>query len=88
VLLLSLYFHALPLAVLLWPFRRRLFAVDFDLIEQAGCARWGGDISWQLGQMCPPQWTAGPGRRASHAPGYEFGKPPHGDAQPQPAPPA
>lgn len=63
VLLLSLYFHALPLAVLLWPFRRRLFAADFDLIEQAGCARWGRDISWQLGRMCPPEWTAGPGRR-------------------------
>jgi CheY-like chemotaxis protein len=63
VLLLSLYFHALPLAVLLWPFRRRLFAVDFDLIEQAGCARWGGDIPWQLGRMCPPEWTAGPWRR-------------------------
>ncbi len=62
VLLLTLYFHALPLAVLLWPFRRRLFAPDFDLIEQAGCTRWGGDILWQIGRMRPPQWKHGPRR--------------------------
>lgn len=63
VFLLSLYFHALPLAVLLWPWRRRIFAKDFALIEHVAAAPWHGDVQWQLDRLRTPAWLRGLGRR-------------------------
>lgn len=63
VFLLSLYFHALPLAVLLWPWRRRIFAKDFALIEHVAAAQWHGDVQWQLDRLRTPGWFGGLGRR-------------------------
>ncbi len=63
VLLLTLYFHALPLAVLLWPWRTRLFKQDFALIEHVATAQWSGDMQWQLDRLRTPAWLGGPVRR-------------------------
>lgn len=63
VFLQSLYFHALPVAVLLWPWRRRVFAADLALIEKLGGAQWRGDAQWKLDQMRTQEWLGGPGRR-------------------------
>lgn len=63
VFLLSLYFHALPVAVLLWPWRRRVFAADHAMIETVGGAQWRGDVQWKLDQMRTHEWLGGPGRR-------------------------
>lgn len=62
VLLLTLYFHALPVAVLFWPWRKRLFAADHALIEKLGGARWGGNVQWKLDRLITPAWRAGLGR--------------------------
>lgn len=63
VFLFSLYFHALPVAVLLWPWRRRVFAKDFALIEHAATAGWQDNIQWQLDRFRNPGWFGGLGRR-------------------------
>lgn len=63
VFLLSLYFHALPLAVLLWPLRKRIFAKDFALIDHVATARWHGDVQWQLDRLRTPEWFGGLSRR-------------------------
>jgi CheY-like chemotaxis protein len=63
VFLLSLYFHALPLAVLLWPWRTSIFAKDFALIEHVANAQWHGDVQWQLDRLRTPQWFGGLSRR-------------------------
>lgn len=63
VFLFSLYFHALPVAVLLWPWRRRVFAKDFALIEHAATAEWHGNEQWQLDRFRTPMWFGGLGRR-------------------------
>lgn len=63
VFLLALPFHALLLAPLLWPWRRRLFAADFALIEQVAGARWRGDVQGKLDRMHTPEWLGGPARR-------------------------
>jgi hypothetical protein len=62
VFLLTLYFHAPPAALLLWPWRRRLFAMDHALIEKLGGARWRGDVRWKLDRLIPPAWRGGLGR--------------------------
>lgn len=63
VFLLSLYFHALPLAVLLWPWRSRLFEADFKLIEEAAYAQCCEDVQWHLDRLRTPAWVGGLGRR-------------------------
>lgn len=62
VFLLTLYFHALPVAVLLWPWRRRLFAADHALIEKLGGVRWCGSVQWKLDRLITPAWRGGLGR--------------------------
>lgn len=59
VLLLTLYFHALPLAVLLWPWRTRLFQQDFALIQHVAPTHWTGDVQWQLERLRTPAWLGG-----------------------------
>ncbi len=59
VLLLTLYFHALPVVVLLWPWRTRLFKQDFALIEHVATAQWSGDVQWQLERLRTPAWLGG-----------------------------
>lgn len=63
VFLLTLYFHALPVAVLFWPWRKRVFRPDYALIEKLGAARWRGDIQWKLNRLVRPEWRGGLGRR-------------------------
>ena len=63
VFLLTLHFHALPVAVLLWPWRRRFFAADHALIEKLGGARWRGDVHWKLNRLITPEWLGGLGPR-------------------------
>lgn len=62
VFLLTLYFHALPIAVLFWPWRRRLFAADLALIEKLGGAQWRGNVQWKLDRLITPAWRGGLGR--------------------------
>ncbi len=63
VFLLALHFHALLIALLLWPWRRRLFAPDFALIEKVAGAQWRGDVQWKIDHLRTPEWHGGPGRR-------------------------
>ena len=63
VLLLTLFFHALPVAVLLWPWRKRIFAPDHALIEKLGGARWRGNVQWKIDRLLTPAWRGGLGRR-------------------------
>lgn len=63
VFLLTLYFHALAVAVILWPWRKRLFAADHALIDKVGAAHWRGDMQWKLDRMRTAEWLGGPGRR-------------------------
>lgn len=63
VFLLSLYFHALPLVVVLWPWRRRCFAQDYALIEQAGALPCAADPLWELARLRTKDWLGGPLRR-------------------------
>lgn len=60
---LTLYFHALPIALLLWPWRKQLFAPDFALIGQVADAQWGGETHQQLDRLRTPEWTSGFARR-------------------------
>lgn len=63
VFLFSLYLHALPVAVLLWPWRTRVFAKDFALIEHAATAEWHDNIQRRLDRFRTPGWLGGLGRR-------------------------
>lgn len=63
VFLLSLHVHALPVAMLLWPWRRRFFAADHAMIDKVGSAQWRGDVQWKPDQMRTQAWLGGPGRR-------------------------
>lgn len=63
VFLLCLYFHVIPVAVLLWPWRRRCFAADYALIEQVGAMRCTANYGLELGRMRTKDWVGGSFRR-------------------------
>lgn len=56
---LSLHFRAVPLVGLLWPWRKRLFAADYAIIEKLGRAQWRGDVHWKLNQLVARKQPAG-----------------------------
>ncbi len=51
VLLRALPVHAVPVALLLWPWRRRWFAADHALIEKLGGAQWRGETQWKIERL-------------------------------------
>ncbi len=63
VFLITLYVHALPLAVVFWPWRNRLFAADFALIEQAAWTRLDEDTQCRINGLRTPEWLGGLDRR-------------------------
>lgn len=63
VFLLTMHLHALPMTLLLWPWRRRFFAPDFALIEQVADTRWSRDMHWQIDRLRTTEWLGGPFRR-------------------------
>jgi CheY-like chemotaxis protein len=63
VLLICLYFHALPFAVLFWPWRRICFARDYDLIEQVGSLKCEVELALELRRLRTANWLGGPLRR-------------------------
>jgi DNA-binding response OmpR family regulator len=62
VLLTALYRHALPVALLLWPCRRRWFAADYALIEQVGTFKCSDDLGLELDRLRTKSWVGGPTR--------------------------
>lgn len=62
VLLNALYRHALPVAFLLWPWRRRWFAADYALIEQVGTLKCSADLGLELDRLRTKSWVGGPMR--------------------------
>lgn len=63
IFLRTLYLHALPVALLLWPWRRQVFALDFKLLDHAAGTEWCGSARNQLDRLRTPEWVGGLGRR-------------------------
>lgn len=60
---LTLYHHAVPLALLVWPWRRFWFAPDYALIEQVSTFKPEMDLELELNRLRTAGWAGGIFRR-------------------------